>query len=58
MRSTTEIRARTATTDLNLKARIDEILNCQPAVDLRCHGRLEFFSGHGFAEIASDTPIT
>jgi CubicO group peptidase (beta-lactamase class C family) len=47
---------------LELEARIREILNRHPAVGLAVgvvrDGRLEFFSGHGLADIASDTPIT
>lgn len=48
--------------ELELKARIAEILNRWPAVGLAVgvvrNGRLEFFSGHGLADIASNTPIT
>jgi CubicO group peptidase (beta-lactamase class C family) len=47
---------------LELKARVDGILNRWPAVGLAVgvvrDGRLEFFSGHGLADIASNTPIT
>ncbi len=47
---------------LDLKARVDEILNRHPAVGLAVgvvrNGRLEFFHGHGVADIASNTPIT
>jgi CubicO group peptidase (beta-lactamase class C family) len=47
---------------LELKARVDGILNRWPAVGLAVgvvrDGRLEFFSGHGVADIASNTPIT
>jgi CubicO group peptidase (beta-lactamase class C family) len=45
---------------LELKARIGKILNRWPAVGLAVgvvrNGRLEFFHGHGFADIASNTP--
>ncbi len=45
-----------------MKARVDEILNRQPAVGLAVgvvrNGRLEFFHGHGVADIPSNTPIT
>jgi CubicO group peptidase (beta-lactamase class C family) len=62
MRSITEIRAPTATTDLKLKARIGEVLNRHPAVGLAVgvvrDGRLEFFYGHGVADVASNTPVT
>jgi CubicO group peptidase (beta-lactamase class C family) len=48
--------------DIRLKARIGEILNRHPAVGLAVgvirHGRLELFSGHGLADIASNTPVT
>ena len=47
---------------LELKARIGRIVNRWPAVGLAVgvvrDGRLEFFHGHGFADIASDTPVT
>jgi CubicO group peptidase (beta-lactamase class C family) len=47
---------------LDLKARVDEILNRRPAVGLAVavvrDGGLEFFRGHGLADIASNTPIT
>jgi CubicO group peptidase (beta-lactamase class C family) len=47
---------------LDLRARIGEILNRWPAVGLAVGvvraGRLEFFHGHGLADIASNTPIT
>ena len=47
---------------LELKARIDRILNRWPdrrlAVGVVRNGRLEFFHGHGFADIASNTPVT
>jgi CubicO group peptidase (beta-lactamase class C family) len=48
--------------ELELKARIDEILNRHPAVGLAIgvirDGSLDFFHGHGFANTASHTPIT
>ena len=48
--------------DIRLNARIDEILNRHPAVGLAVgvvrNGRLELFSGHGLADIASNTPVT
>jgi CubicO group peptidase (beta-lactamase class C family) len=44
-----------------LRAWIDGILNRHPAVGLAVgivrHGSLEFFNGHGFADVASHTPI-
>jgi CubicO group peptidase (beta-lactamase class C family) len=47
---------------LGLKARIGEILNRWPAVGLAVgvvrDGHLEFFSGHGLADIAANTPVT
>jgi CubicO group peptidase (beta-lactamase class C family) len=47
---------------LELQARVREILNRHPAVGLAVgvahNGRLEFFSGHGRADIASNTPVT
>ena len=47
---------------LEMKARVEEILNRHAAVGLAVgvvrNGRLEFFYGHGFADIASNTPIT
>jgi CubicO group peptidase (beta-lactamase class C family) len=50
------------TDELELKGRIDGILNRHPAVGLAVgvvrNGRLEFFSGHGLADIAANTPIT
>jgi CubicO group peptidase (beta-lactamase class C family) len=43
-------------------ARIDEVLNRRPAVGLAIgvvrNGRLDFFHGHGYADIASHTPVT
>ncbi len=48
--------------ELELTARIGGILNRRPAVGLAVgvvrNGRLEFFHGHGFADIASRTPVT
>ncbi|HET7421399.1 MAG TPA: serine hydrolase domain-containing protein [Candidatus Dormibacteraeota bacterium] len=48
--------------DLALEQRVDEILNRHPAIGLALgiirNGRLEFFRGHGFADIESKTPIT
>ena len=48
--------------ELEMAARVDEILNRHPAVGLAVgvvrDGRLEFFHGHGLADIASNTPIT
>jgi CubicO group peptidase (beta-lactamase class C family) len=48
--------------ELELKARVDEILNRRPAIGLAVgvvrNGRLEFFHGHGVADIASNTPVT
>ena len=47
---------------LDMTARVGEILNRQPAVGLAVgvvrDGRLVFFHGHGVADIASATPIT
>ncbi|MGP3921302.1 serine hydrolase domain-containing protein [Nonomuraea sp. 10N515B] len=47
---------------LEMKAIVDEILNRRPAVGLALgvvrNGALEFFHGHGVADIASNTPIT
>jgi CubicO group peptidase (beta-lactamase class C family) len=48
--------------ELQLQARVREIANRWPAVGLAVgvvrDGSLEFFSGHGLANIASNTPIT
>jgi CubicO group peptidase (beta-lactamase class C family) len=45
-----------------MKARVNEILNRRPAVGLAVgvvrNGSLEFFQGHGLANIESNTPIT
>jgi CubicO group peptidase (beta-lactamase class C family) len=47
---------------LELAAHVAEILNRRPAVGLAIgvvrDGRLDAFSGHGFADIASRTPVT
>jgi CubicO group peptidase (beta-lactamase class C family) len=47
---------------LELQARVREILNRHPAVGLAVgvahNGGLEFFSRHGRADIASNTPVT
>jgi CubicO group peptidase (beta-lactamase class C family) len=48
--------------ELQLHTRVREIANRRPAVGLAVgvvrDGSLEFFSGHGLADIASNTPIT
>ena len=48
--------------ELEMKARVREILNRWPTVGLAVgvvrNGSLEFFHGHGVADIASNTPIT
>jgi CubicO group peptidase (beta-lactamase class C family) len=45
-----------------LESRVDEILNRHPAVGMAVgvvrDGRLEFFHGHGLADLASNTPVT
>jgi CubicO group peptidase (beta-lactamase class C family) len=47
---------------LELRARIGRILNRWPTVGMALgvvrNGRLEFFHEHGFADIASNTPVT
>jgi CubicO group peptidase (beta-lactamase class C family) len=47
---------------LELHSRVEEILNRRPAVGLAVgvvrNGRLEFFHGHGLADIAANTPVT
>jgi CubicO group peptidase (beta-lactamase class C family) len=57
----TEVGAR-AIGELEMKARVNEILNRYPAVGLAVgvvrNGRLDFFHRHGVADIASTTPIT
>jgi CubicO group peptidase (beta-lactamase class C family) len=48
--------------DLDVDARVDRIVNRRPTVGLAVgvirEGRLEYFRGHGVADIASHTPIT
>ncbi|HET8662636.1 MAG TPA: serine hydrolase domain-containing protein [Micromonosporaceae bacterium] len=48
--------------ELGLAARVDGILNRRPAVGLAVgvvrDGRLDFFRGHGLADIAASTPVT
>ena len=48
--------------ELELQARVREIANRWPAVGLAVgvvrDGSLEFFSGHGLADIASNRPVT
>ena len=48
--------------ELDMKARVGEILSRWPAVGLAVgvvrNGSLEFFHGHGVADIAAKTPIT
>jgi CubicO group peptidase (beta-lactamase class C family) len=48
--------------ELQMKARVSEILNRWPTVGLAVgvirNGRLEFFHGHGVADIPSKAPIT
>jgi CubicO group peptidase (beta-lactamase class C family) len=55
-------RAAPGTDERELTARVRQILNRRPAVGLAVgvvrDGRLEFFHGHGLADIASNTPIT
>lgn len=55
-------RAQLRLNEAELRARIDGILNRHPAVGLAVgivrDGALEFFHGHGFADIAASTPIT
>jgi CubicO group peptidase (beta-lactamase class C family) len=47
---------------LEMKARVGEILNRWPAVGLAVgvvrNGSLDLFYGHGVADIASNTPVT
>jgi CubicO group peptidase (beta-lactamase class C family) len=47
--------------ELEMATRVGEILNRWPTVGLAVgvvrNGRLEFFHGHGFADIASSTRI-
>lgn len=48
--------------ELDMRSRVAEILNRRPAVGLAVglvrDGRLEFFHGHGLADIGSNTPVT
>jgi CubicO group peptidase (beta-lactamase class C family) len=48
--------------DLQMTARVDELLNRRPAIGMAVgvvrHGSLDFFYGHGVADIAAKTPIT
>lgn len=48
--------------ELDLNARVGEILNRHPAVGLALgvvrNGRLEYFYAHGVADIASNSPVT
>jgi CubicO group peptidase (beta-lactamase class C family) len=48
--------------EFEMRARVGEILNRWPAVGLAVgvvrDGSLEFFHGHGLADIASNTPVT
>lgn len=48
--------------EIEMSVRVGEILNRWPAVGLAVgvvrNGALEFFHGHGLADIASDTPVT
>ncbi len=48
--------------ELDMKAAVEEILNRHAAVGLAVgvvrNGRLEFFHGHGVADIAANTPVT
>lgn len=48
--------------ELDLAVRVDEMLNRRPAVGLAVgvvrDGRLEFFRGHGLADIAANIPVT
>ena len=48
--------------DLDMNARVDGIVNRRPTVGLAVgvirEGRLEYFRGHGVADLASHTPIT
>ena len=57
----TQARAARAFGELELERRVGEILNRRPAVGLALgivrNGRLEFFRGHGFADIEARTPI-
>ena len=48
--------------ELDIESSVQEILNRRPAVGLAVgvvrDGSLEFFSGHGLADIVSHTPVT
>src|SRR5688500_16319370 len=48
--------------DLQVKTRVAEILNRRPTVGLAVgvvrDGSLEWFHGHGVADIATNTPVT
>lgn len=48
--------------EVELRARVDEILNRRPAVGLAVgvvrNGKLEFFHAHGLADVATRTPIS
>lgn len=48
--------------ELNIKTKVDDLLNRRPAVGLAVgvvrDGSIEFFHGHGLADIASHTPVT
>jgi Beta-lactamase len=48
--------------ELNIKTKVDDLLNRRPAVGLAVgvvrNGSIEFFHGHGLADIASHTPVT
>jgi CubicO group peptidase (beta-lactamase class C family) len=61
VRPDAEDRAQLRFDEPQLRAWIHGILNRHPAVGLAVgivrHGSLEFFTGHGFADIASNTPI-
>jgi CubicO group peptidase (beta-lactamase class C family) len=58
----TKPRAEPAIDGAGLKAKVAEILNRRPAVGLAVgvvrNGSLEFFHGHGVADIGSKTPVT
>jgi CubicO group peptidase (beta-lactamase class C family) len=60
--SETEWRAAPEIDKHEMKARINGILNRHPTVGLAVgvvrNGRLEFFQGHGLADIESNTPVT
>lgn len=55
-------KARAGVDELGMRARVGGILNRWPALGLAVgvvrNGSLEFFSGHGLADIASSTPVT